>query len=348
MLLILPSTAFVLFFLILRKQGIEWRQASLTAAVFWGTCVVVITEGLSVPHFLTRGSVAISWLVICFAAFGCLKIMRRCLPHSKELGESTPPKNSAETLDTAMRALLVGAAIVFLLVAITATLAPPSTWDAMEYHLPRTVMWMSNRSVQFYPTPDYAQLIFGPWAEYTAMHASTLWGGDRFVNFIELFSYLGSVVGVSLIAKMLGAGLRGQVLAAVVCATIPQGILEASGPMNTYVVSFWIMTAAVFIMSFNDHSSWLNSICIGLAAGLALLTKGSAYVYLPFLVLACWWMGSTASRTRFLKRCPVFLLLILAVNGGFFFRCYGLTGSPLGLPFLTAGPGCTGWWTTLV
>jgi hypothetical protein len=51
----------------------------------------------------------------------------------------------------------------------------------------------------------------------------------RFVNMVEFFSFIGSLVGVSLIAKCLGAGLRGQIFAVIVCATIPEGVLEASG-----------------------------------------------------------------------------------------------------------------------
>ena len=225
-----------------------------------------------------------------------------------------------------------------LFVLITAIVAPPNVWDAMEYHLPRVVMWMSNRSVRFFPTPDYAQLIFAPWAEYSMMHTYLLWGSDRFVNLVDFFSMFGCVIGVSLIAKFLGAGPRGQALAAVVCATIPEGVLEASGPMNTYVVSFWIVAVIVFLMSSNHDSGWLNTYCVGLAAGLALITKGSAYVYLPFLVLACWWMGSASARIRFLKRCGIFLLLIVALNGPQYVRSYELTGSPLGMPFPDGGP----------
>ncbi|MGH9431370.1 MAG: hypothetical protein ACRD3T_07490 [Terriglobia bacterium] len=69
MLLILPVAAFVLIYLILREKGIDWRRAVLAAAVFWGTCVVVITETLSVPRLITRDAVAIFWLAICI---GCI------------------------------------------------------------------------------------------------------------------------------------------------------------------------------------------------------------------------------------------------------------------------------------
>src|ERR1700683_4130477 len=202
----------------------------------------------------------------------------------------------------------------------------------MEYHLPRVVMWISNHSVRFYPTPDFCQLVFGPWAEYAMMHTYLLWGSDRFVNFVQFFSFVGSIIGVSLVAHKLGAGLRGQVLAAVVCATIPEGVLEASGPKNTYVVTFWIVTTVAFLLEWNDDPSWFNTVCVGLAAGLGLLTKGTAYVYLPFLVLACWRMGSRSVRILFLKRCSAFLILILALNAPQYIRCYELSGSPLGLP----------------
>ena len=333
MLLILPIATFLVLYFIFRTQKIEWRRAALAAAVFCGTCVVVITETLSLPRLLTRGYVAIFWLVICVVSFLFLRAIRRRMAPPSQL------RDPAQThFDPGTKGLLIAASLIVLLVGITAFLSPPNMWDAMEYHLGRVTMWMSHHSVRFLPTPDYSHLIFGPWAEYAMMQTYLLWGTDRFVNFVEFFSMLGSVLGVSLIAGKLGAGTRGQALAAVACATLPEGVLEASGPMNTYVVSFWVMTTVAFFLIWNDDPSWVNTTCLGLAAGLAVLTKGTAYVYLPFLVLACWLMGSPVARIRFLKRCAVLVLLILAVNGAQYFRDYGLTGSPLGLPFADGGP----------
>jgi hypothetical protein len=92
------------------------------------------------------------------------------------------------------------------------------------------------------------------------------------------------------------------------------------------------MTTVVFLMSANEDPGWLNTICTSLAAGLALLTKGTAYIFLPFLVLACWWMGRAQARILFLKRSAIILLLILGLNAPQYVRCYKLTGSPLGFP----------------
>ena len=327
MLLALPSIAFLCFFFVLRELGFDWRRTVLAAAVFEGTSVVVITEILSVPRLITRGGVAVAWSVLCAAGLLYLGMLKHRAPHFSQSG-----KSSGEHLDTMTKGLIAVSGVIVFLVGLTAVLAAPSMWDAMEYHLPRVMMWMSDRSVRFYPTPDFNQLIFGPWSEYAMMHTYLLWGSDRFVNLVQFFSFFGSIIGASLIAQKLGAGPRGQALAAVVCVTIPEGILEASGPMSTYVVAFWIMTTVAFLLEWNDDPGWFNTVCVGLAAGLALLTKGTAYVYLPFLVLACWWMGSRSARILFLKRCSAFLILILALNAPQYVRCYKLSGSPLGLP----------------
>ncbi len=338
MLLLLPGIAYCLLFLVLREKGLEWRQAALTAAVFCGACVVLFTEALSLPRLLARGPLALCWLALCVAAFLYLRTLKSASAESSPLHDGSSATLPHVPLDRPTKILLVSAGVIVALVALTALVSAPNVWDAMEYHLPRVAMWMSNHSVRFYATPDYAQLIFGPWAEFAMMHTELLSGGDRFVNVVEFLSFLFSAIGVSLIAKLLGAGPRGQALSAIACITIPEGILEASGPMNTYVVSFWIMTTVLFLMLWNEDSSWLNTICVGLSAGLAIFTKGSAYIVLPFLVLACWWMGSPASRIRFLKRSALFVVLILAINGPHYFRTYQLTGSPLGFPLPSKYP----------
>lgn len=333
MLTLLPLLSFCLVFLRCCKSRMEWRKGLLVAAAIDGACVVLGTELLSAVNQVTRGGVAAFWLGVCAGTFAIWRSGADRGPIARPAAET-----SVEPLDAETKYLLFGAAILVVLIGVTALLAPPNVWDAMEYHLPRVVMWMSDRNVRFFPTPDYAHLVFGTWAEYAMMHLDLLWGSDRLVNLVEFFSFLGTITGVSLIAKLLGANRRGQAFAVLVCATIPEAVLEASGSMNTLVVSFWIVATVAFLLLSNEEPGWLNTVCVGISAGLAILTKGSAYVYLPLLVLACWFIGLRAARMRFLKRCPIFLLLIFALNGPQYARAYDLTGSPMGLPFPDGGP----------
>jgi len=60
----LPVIVFLLLFLILKKNGTGLRKAFLAAAILLGTSLVLMTELLSIPRLVTRGGVAISWLVM--------------------------------------------------------------------------------------------------------------------------------------------------------------------------------------------------------------------------------------------------------------------------------------------
>jgi hypothetical protein len=57
--------------------------------------------------------------------------------------------------------------------------------------------------------------------------------------------------------------------------------------------------------------------------------KGTSYIILPFIVLACWWMSSRASRILFLKRAVVLVALVLAINGPQYLRNYEFGGLSL-------------------
>jgi hypothetical protein len=226
--------------------------------------------------------------------------------------------------------LLSGIGLLVALVGITAILSAPNTWDAMAYHMSRVAQWMTNRDVNLYPAFYSAQLFLSPWAEYAILHLDVLYGGDRLANLVELFSMIGTVTGVSLIAQQFGATRRGQLLAGVAVATLPEGVLEASGAMNTYVGAFWIVVAVYYLLRWNARQSWSIAFAIGSAVGLAILTKGTAYVFLPCILLTCWWMGPALARRRLLARLPVFLVIVLVLNGPLFVRNHRLSGSPLG------------------
>jgi len=251
----LPLAAYVLFFAIAYRAGAGRRAAAIHAAVLWGVAATAITETLGLFHAIAMPGLAVAWALVSLAAAGYL--WRRVVP-GEHPGQSPRAffRGALSPLDDLEIALLSG--ILFLLagVGIAALFAPPNTTDAMVYHLPRIVHWLHNRSVSFYATHELRQLQMPPWAEYAMLQFHGLSGGDRFDNLVQWFSLAGCVTGVSLIAGRLGAGMRGQALAAVLCATVPQGLLEASGAKNDCVLAFWLVALVYYLLLFARALPW--------------------------------------------------------------------------------------------
>ena len=326
--LTLPFLAYALIFWIVRRKESDWRYAALQAATWWGVFVVLCTESLGFGRWITRGTLSASWLCFCglLLAYGLLRTGR-------EPKQVDPlPQNHDDKLSSSEWWLLGGVGLIVLLVGITAILSPPNTWDAVSYHMSRVTLWMTNRDVSFYPTYYSPQLFLSPWAEYAILHFDLLYGGDRVAGLVEWLCFAGNIVGVSVIAKSLGASKRGQILSAVAFAAIPEAILESSGAMNTCAGAFWVVVSTCFLLRWRRDQRW--SVLLGAAAatGLAVFTKGTAYVFLPCVVLACWLMSSPYGRRRFTYRLPVFILVILVLNGPLTVRNYKISGSPLGFP----------------
>jgi hypothetical protein len=323
----LPVAAYCTTFAALLRRGEGWRAAVIGSATLCGVYLALVTELLSWPHLITRPALAITWLLATLVSG---YFYWRTPQQPAQSREPSPDHVALGTKSRIEWALLIGTGVLFLLVGLTAVIAAPNTWDAMSYHMSRIAQWMTNRDVANYPAFYSAQLFLSPWSEYAMLHLDLLYGGDRLVNLVEWASMVGTVIGASLIAKRLGAGTRGQIFAAVACATLPEGILEASGAMNTYVETFWIVAACYYALRLNERQSWATSLGLGATLGLAVFTKGTAYTFLPFLLIACWLMGPPIARRRMLARLPVVALVILILNGPLFLRNYQLSGSPLG------------------
>ncbi len=306
----------------------SWRRIVLTASVVWGTFLTGVTECLSYFTRLTFGWVLTLWILACLVAV----IGYLWLGHGKPLPEGglTLSAEKRARFPLFLLILIGGGAAIAGCLAVIALAAPPNTWDSMTYHMPRVSHWIQNESVAFYPTNIIRQLHQPPWAEYAILHLQLLSGGDAFANMVSWFSMIGSTIAVSLIAQQLGADLRGQAFAAIIAVTIPIGILEASGTQNDYVVSFWLACCIYYLLAYRARPSWSNALIAGASLGLALLTKGTAYVFVfPFLL----WFGIWGIRTlcwQLWKPALAMLLPALAINISFYLRNLLLFGNPLG------------------
>ncbi|MFA5089006.1 MAG: glycosyltransferase family 39 protein, partial [Candidatus Omnitrophota bacterium] len=218
---------------------------------------------------------------------------------------------------------MAGTVFNLLIVAWAAWLSPPNNWDSLTYHLSRVAHWIQNQSVASYPTNIIRQLCFNPWAEFAIMHFQVLLGGDRLANFIQWFALAGGVIGVSAVAKELGADRKGQFFAALLTATIPMGILQGSSTQNDLVAAFWLVCFVYFVLLLRNEFQWIYAVAAGGALGLGFLTKGTSYVYAaPFLA----WFILTSRRDirRLGQSLAVLAVIVLILNLGYYLRNYDL------------------------
>ncbi len=318
---IVPILCFVLIFLNICKRSdrSDWRSSLLGASVTWGVLLTAITEALSALQALT-----FEWLL---GAWGAVGIGLAAIYIRPNKGKLRLPVIPAVPLSQSLP--VVGVSLIVAAVGVIALLAPPNNTDSMVYHMSRVVHWIQNRSVAFYPTHITRQLHHNPWAEFAIMNLQVLSSGDRFANLPQWFSMSGSLVAVTLIARLLGAGADGQALAAVIAATLPMGILQGSSTQNDYVASFWLACLVYYVLeaTVNRRQGPIVVLGAGAALGLAILTKSTAYIFaLPFLV---WFFFSSPRHIRWKSTLAVGCVA-MCLNLGHYWRNLDLYGIPLG------------------
>lgn len=320
----IPILCFVLICLSLRKRsnGDAWRSSFLSASIIWGLSLTIITEILSLLRSLTFG-----WLLGLWGVTSIAWALMYLCPVERNLRLRPMPK-----IPPALAVLLLGVSLIVAITGLIALIAPPNNSDSMTYHMSRVVHWIQNRDVASYPTHILRQLHQNPWAEFAIMNFQILSSGDRLANLVQWFSMVGSILGVALIAMQLGAGMRGQILAAVVYATFPMGILQATSTQNDYVVSFWLVCFAYYTIALTVKraTDWSTLLGAGACLGLAILTKATAYLFaFPFLL---WLVLSRLKTARWESWRSPFMIIFLAlsINLGHYGRNLDLYGYVLG------------------
>ena len=324
MLAIFPLITLLLIFLILYKPKQDWRIFYLSAVVILGSLVALSTELLSLINSINYPMIISFWIItnLVLAVYYYRRVSKK---------QQVFPLLRLPKITILSGLILVGIVLIILLVGFVAVIAPPNNWDSMTYHMARVMHWIQNQNLAHYPTYYSAQLVHPPLAEIGIMHLQILSGGDRFANLVQWFSMVSSLIGVSLIAKQLGANKEGQLLASAFCATLPMGILQGSSTQNDYVVALFIVCLAYYTLALVSHNiiSWSVILAIASSFGLALFTKSSAYfLSFPFLVwLSLWlWKKQKWKAWKYL-----FSILLIAVffNIAHYSRNLEVFGSPI-------------------
>lgn len=310
------------------------KEVLVISVLLLSAAIVLITEGLSLLHQLDFGGILISWVLISLFNLGCLYQKRFNLAmFYQSLKKSIIGALSG--LQLYEKLILSATLIMLVMVFVQGIIYPPNNWDSMTYHLARIPNWISHQSVEHYATGSIRQIYQPPFAEYVIMHFNILNRADYFSASVQFLFLLFTVVAILCIVDELGLGRKYQVIAIGLTFSIPEVLLQASSTQNDIVVSFFIISACIFAFKAVKQPVFKNYFLLGLAIGIGILTKGTAYIYLAPVILvfaaAVLIRLYKTKNLRYLIYSLAVVVLIVGINSGFYARNYKLYHNILGV-----------------
>ncbi len=324
---------FLIFFQ--RNKFENLRDAFMRSLIVLAIFVWFSTESLSYFSQLNKASIPTFWILANLAAGGYLNYFYGKVPTSRDFNFkdfiSAKKVWYSEPLSIILWLFI---ASILITVLIAALYFPPNTVDVMTYHLPRVAHWIQAGNVEFYPTNIDRQLFNAPFAEFSLLHLQLLSGNDHYANLVQFFSFAWIAIVVSLIAKKFKLDNFGQIVSVFATITLPIAILQASSAKNDLVVSLFVCSFFYFYFEAAETTSKTDFIFAGLSLGLAILTKGNAYLYcLPigFFIFIGFVFGRKSLNLKFDFLVKTFLILFLAflINGSHYYRNWQMFGNPL-------------------
>jgi len=322
LLLIVLSLA-CLFIIAVGRAKSNIAEAIPGSLILMSILVVISAELLSVFNFFNFFHLVIFWLIVLF--FAALIILRNKYYLRCNFKKTVEQISKNKILFFFISGLL-------LLLLLQGLFYPPNSWDSMTYHMGRILHWINNNNINHFPTHIYRQIYQPPFSELFIAEICMLTKSDLFANAVQWLFLAGSLPVIVLICREFNFKKKSTCLSLIFICTTPEILTEASSTQNDIVVSFFILSAILFCIRSYKTNSMTDIFLLSLGAGLACLTKGTAYIYLLplFILWALCYIIKPGNKIPF--RILVIPLLFITINSGYYYRNYKLTGSIFGKP----------------
>lgn len=330
----------LLFTVVLKSnQTLNLIPSLLKSTLLFSLFIFSLTEFLSLFMALNLLYVSLSWAL--FALFLVILLIKY------KTGTISIFKSVKEKILFYYGSLVFKEKIMFwslilfiFLLFIQGLLYPPNNWDSLTYHMSRIMYWLSNESVSFFPTHILRHLYQPPFAEYFILHLNLLNGNDYLSNSVQLFFLIHVLFAIYAILGLFKTPRLFKLLALLLVLTIPSVELQSTTTKNDIVCAFFIITAIYFSLKTIKKVSLKNYFFFGLTIGLAILTKGTAYIFLAPLLL-CFGIAAVyklfvVKDLRIIKYNLLAIITVLLLNGTHYSRNYAVSHSIMNVDELEA------------
>jgi hypothetical protein len=329
MIAIILISYLLFFFIFIVKDESGLREALVKSFLVDFFLILLSTEVLSLINQITYKGILFFWIsVIVFESIALFDLVRS-RKHDIDLINYLKGKVILHWYEWLIL-LFIG--LICATTLLIALLSPPNNFDSMTYHMARVAEWIQHQDVKFYPTAIPRQNYSMPLAEYAILHLQILSKSDYFANLVQWSSYIIAIILSSLVVRELKVSKLYQMVTGIITATIPMLILQSTSTQNDLLVGMFCLSFAYYLLKLENLTSWENSLFVSLSLGLALLTKGTSYIYcasIGLIIGGSILLLKKPGRIKAITRFALIILFALLINSGFYFRNIKLYGHPL-------------------
>jgi hypothetical protein len=327
---------FVLFFLTSSSNGLytKIRISFILSLIANAAIVFFYNELMSLFDNLNTKSAIIFWTAEVLMMLGLMALLQKTgrinISHLKLLSGAFRLAGFSKT-----NKVISFLAIIFFAIPLgfLAVYAPPNNFDSHNYHLNRVLAWIFNENLEHFPTMYMQQLYLNVFAEYLVLDSLLLSGSDRFAGLIQYGSCIGSLAGVSLLAKRFRLDQGGQLLSAIFLLTLPIGILESTSTQVDYCACFFFIAFVYFGFDLLEKKSTLILVAFLLSLSFGGFSKYTIFIFaIPFTLFFSLRILFQYRMVYSIKVLFLSIMILVATFTPFFYRNYSLLGhvmSPL-------------------
>ncbi|WAC11406.1 ArnT family glycosyltransferase [Dyadobacter pollutisoli] len=310
------------------------RESFIYSLIANAVLVFVYNESASAFNQVNAKTALIFWLitVTCISALLFFWNKTGAIRFSKLASLKKTVRLSG--LKTVNKVVIVSALLFYILpLLFLAVYAAPNNFDSHMYHLNRVLFWINNGNLDHFPTLHLQQLYLNVFAEYLVLDTILLSGSDQFAGLIQFGSFIGSLAGVSLLAKRLGLKQEGQLLTAIFLLTLPISIFESTSTQVDYCACFFFISYVYLGFQLLEKRSVLTLVMFLLSLSFGGFSKYTIFIFaIPFTVFFAIRILVQYRISYALKVLGLAIVLLTGTFAPFFYRNYTLFGhimSPL-------------------
>ena len=330
----MASIILVVFLLLFMIQFLSTsqnlRESVIKAYLLIFGFTAILSEVLSLADLITRQGVLVAWLFL--AGLTLIWMIFKFKGKRKRMQQGVV-LDWVRQLSWIESLIILSIIFILILTLIISLKAPPNNYDSMTYHMARVAHWIQNKSIKFYPTSIPRQNYSMPLAEYMILHLQLLGQSDQFANLVQWSGFVIVILTASEVAKQINVSRSGQLIAAFFTATLPMAILQSTSTQNDLTTGLFCLIFAYYLFKTINSLKWSDIFYAGLSLGLALLTKGTAYIYCGVIGLVIGgysiFKKNPAIRLKLIRVFGLIIICTLILNSGIYYRNIDLYSHPL-------------------